>query len=87
MRSLAAAAVLLLPAAARADFVTVPLDGLTNQDLRTYFNGTNYPSAPTSLTVGGVPFALAPLAGSPGSLGVFLSEASGSPAPALTAGG
>ena len=33
---------------------------LTNANLRTYANGGDYPSAPTTLTVGGVDFALIP---------------------------
>ena len=70
-----AAASLLTAAPARADFITVPLDGLTTLDLRTLTNGANYPVAPTSLTVGGVPFALAPVAGVPGSLGALGTDA------------
>ena len=43
--------------AAAADFTPVDLTN-TNQDLRSYTNGTLYPTAPSSLPVGGVPFDL-----------------------------
>jgi hypothetical protein len=55
---------------ARADLVTVPLTTPANANLRAYTDGFLYPVAPTTLTVGGVPFALTPFDGMPNSLGV-----------------
>jgi hypothetical protein len=56
---------------AQADFIPVPIDSLTNGDLRTYTNGTNYPIAPTILNVGGVDFSLVPFGMAPNSLGLI----------------
>ena len=58
----------------RADFVSVPIESETNADIRTYSQGTNYPAAPTNISVAGVPFQLVPLvtaAGNPNTLGVI----------------
>jgi hypothetical protein len=54
----------------RGDFIPVPI-GPTNANLRVYTNGTFYPVAPTSLTVGGVPFNLVPSGTTPNSLGII----------------
>lgn len=62
-------AVLALPASAAV--ITVPLDNdMTIADLRTFTNGGNYPIAPTTLNVGGVPFDLVRHGTTPDSLGV-----------------
>ena len=50
---------------------------LTNANLRTYANGGNYPSAPTTLTVGGVDFALIPSGTTSSSLGILQTSGSG----------
>jgi hypothetical protein len=57
---------------ARADLLTVSIAHLANANLRsTYTNGSFYPVAPTTLTVGDVPFELTPLGMIPNSLGVI----------------
>lgn len=61
---------LALVSPAQAAFIPVSISGFTNADLRTYTNGTNYPIAPTTLMVGGVPFGLVPLGTIPNSLGI-----------------
>jgi hypothetical protein len=61
--------VLVLPA--QASLIPISIAGIPNADLRTYTNGTNYPIAPTTLTVGGVPFDLVPLDAVPSSLGII----------------
>ena len=66
--------VLVLPA--QASFIPVSIDALVNTDLRTYSNGSNYPIAPTTLTVGGVPFDLVPLDSISDSLGIIQNEGS-----------
>jgi hypothetical protein len=55
---------------ANAQFTTVPTGSIANNNLRAYSAGGNYPVAPTTLTIGGVPFALSSLAGVNNSLGV-----------------
>ncbi len=50
---------------------TVPISTLTNTNLRTYTGGTSYPVAPTSLTVGGIDFALVPAGATANSLGII----------------
>ncbi len=69
---LAIAAFAAVPAIASAQFTTIPLNTtpIPNSNLRAYTAGNNYPIAPTTLTIGGVPFDLSPLAGTPNSLGV-----------------
>jgi hypothetical protein len=57
--------------------VHVPIGSLTNDDLRTWTHGDNYPVAPTDLTVGGVSFELVPLGVEPNSLGI-VSDATAS---------
>lgn len=63
---------LALVSPAQATFIPVSIGGVINSDLRssTYTNGINYPIAPTTLTVGGVPFGLVPLGATPNSLGI-----------------
>ena len=48
-----------------------------NANLRTYANGSDYPIAPTTLTVGGVDFALVPDGTTASSLGVLQTTGSG----------
>ena len=60
---------------ARADLIAVPIDGLVNSNLRSYTSGGNYPIAPTTLDVGGVPFNLVPLGAVPDSLGIIQTPA------------
>ena len=67
-RIAAVAMVLAVWGSVRADMITVPLTGSVNADIRSYTNGLNYPIAPTTLSVGGVPFDLVPLSGTPDSL-------------------
>jgi hypothetical protein len=67
-------------APARADLITVPLTTPpANADLRTFSDGGFYPIAPTTLTVGGVPFALTPLDAIPNSLGAAQTFGPGGP--------
>jgi hypothetical protein len=54
-----------------ADFSAVSIDALVNADLRAWTSGEYYPVAPTSVTVGGVNFDLAPFGAN--SLGIFYS--------------
>ena len=61
---------------ARAVSIPVPIDSLTNANLRTYTSGANYPIAPTTLTLDGVPFDLVPLHAVPNSLVRLSSPAS-----------
>jgi hypothetical protein len=62
--------VLVLPA--QASFIPVSIDALVNANLRVgYTSGSNYPIAPTTLIVGGVPFDLVPLDSIPESLGII----------------
>jgi hypothetical protein len=63
---------------ARADLIPVPLGGSVNANLRTYTDGFFYPVAPTTLTIGGVPFNLAPFDSVPNSLGVVQTAVGGS---------
>jgi hypothetical protein len=69
-----------LTAPARADFITVPLTTPpANADIRTFSDGTFYPVAPTTLAVGGVPFALTPLDTIPNSLAAAQTFGPGGP--------
>ncbi len=61
----------------QAALLQVPIDGHANSNLRAYTNGGVYPIAPTTITVGAVPFDLAPLAGSANSLGIIQSPSTG----------
>lgn len=56
---------------ARASLITVPIDSEVNYDIRINVGGNNLPVAPTTLTVGGVPFALVPFGAQPDSLGII----------------
>jgi hypothetical protein len=60
--------VLIRTMQAGAGAIPIPLTAEVNNDLRQYAFGANYPVAPTTLTVDGVPFNLAPFGNS--SLGV-----------------
>ena len=51
--------------------------GLTNANLRGYTDGDNFPVAPTTITVGGVDFALVPDGTAADSLGVLQTTGSG----------
>jgi hypothetical protein len=64
------ASLTLITGSARADFFHVSIETLTNSNLRTYSHGYSYPVAPTTLTVGGVPFDLVPLDSVANSLGI-----------------
>jgi hypothetical protein len=68
-------------APARADLFTVPLTTPPlNNDIRMNPDGAFYPSAPTTLTIGGVPFDLRPLDAAPNTLGVgFLGSPADTP--------
>ncbi|HEV3312710.1 MAG TPA: Ig-like domain-containing protein, partial [Chloroflexota bacterium] len=50
---------------------------LTNANLQTYADGGDYPIAPTTLTVGGVDFALIPNGSTSSSLGILQTTGSG----------
>jgi hypothetical protein len=63
--------VLAGPGPARAGYTSVSLAALTNANIRTYTGGTNYPIAPTGISVAGVPFALVQFQGAPNTLGVI----------------
>lgn len=69
-RDVLCAVMLLCAGPVSAGLTPVPLGSVANGNVRTYTAGTNYPSAPSTLVVAGVPFELTPLAGSPNSLGV-----------------
>lgn len=56
-----------------AEFITVDISSQFNSDLRTANGGSQYPIAPTTIAVGGVPFDLKPLANTADSLGIVLS--------------
>jgi hypothetical protein len=56
---------------ARADLITVPIGSLVNYDVRINVGGNNLPVAPTTLTVGDVPFDLVPFGTKPDSLGII----------------
>jgi hypothetical protein len=56
-----------------AEFNTVDISGQFNSDLRSATGGSQYPIAPTTISVGGVPFDLEPLANTADSLGIALS--------------
>ena len=61
-----------------AAFTSLVIGSQTNSDLRGYTNGSNYPSALSNLTVGGVPFALEQFAGNANTLGVIQSPSGNS---------
>ncbi len=63
----ALAAFFASPAAAGS----VDISGLTNANLQTYTNGTNYPLAGSTVTIGGVDFQLATFGGDPATTGVI----------------
>ena len=50
---------------------------LINVDLRTYFNGGDFPSAPANVMIGGVDFSLLPNGSSATSLGIVQLPAAG----------
>jgi hypothetical protein len=56
---------------ARADFTSIPIGSQTNANILTYTGGSNYPVAPTSVSVAGVPFQLVTLQGTANTLGVI----------------
>ena len=62
-------ATLALPSA-QADFLQVDLSAQANADIQTYSGGSNYQVGGTTLTVGGVPFALTQDGGAAGTTGV-----------------
>ncbi|MFO0829027.1 MAG: hypothetical protein U0572_12880 [Phycisphaerales bacterium] len=66
---LAASVMTAVSTIAAGDFVTVDLSSQINSDLRTYFNGTNYPTGGQILAFAGVPMALGLKNGNPSSLG------------------
>jgi hypothetical protein len=66
--SIFAGAAWVLPG--RAATTAVPISAETNANLRTYNGGTSYPVAPTSLSVGGIGFDLAPLGTAADSVGI-----------------
>ncbi|MCC6950531.1 MAG: hypothetical protein IT433_03700 [Phycisphaerales bacterium] len=62
---------LLTSFSAVAQLTPVPIGSAANSNLRTYTGGSNYPVAPATLVIGGVPFDLTPHPGSSNSLGVM----------------
>lgn len=80
LMTFASVAVLILgtPDNTFAAFTSVVIGTQTNADIRTYTNGSNYPSALSNLTVGGVPFALEQFAGNANTLGAIQSPAGNS---------
>lgn len=56
-----------------AEYITVDISSQFNSDLRSATGGSQYPIPPTTISVGGVPFDLEPLANIADSLGVALS--------------
>lgn len=56
-----------------AEFNTVDISSQFTTDLRNAFGGSQYPVAPTTISVGDVPFDLKPLANTSNSLGIVLS--------------
>jgi hypothetical protein len=61
-----------------ASFTPVSIESQTNADIRTYTGGSNYPVAPTSITVATVPFELDTKGGQANSLGVIQGLPQGS---------
>lgn len=59
-----------LTTAAHADFVSVSIESQTNANIRNYTGGSNYPTAPTNISVANVPFQLVTDQGASGTLGV-----------------
>src|SRR5215472_8712006 len=59
-----------LAPSAYADFISISIGSQTNSNLFTYTGGSNYPTAPTSITVGSVPFQLVTDQGVANTLGV-----------------
>ena len=59
---------------AAADYIKVDISSQFNADLRSSTGGTQYPIAPTTISVGGVPFDLEPLAETADSLGIVSSS-------------
>ena len=62
-----------------AAFTPIDIESFTNADLRTYTNGANYPIAPATLTVGGVPFNLVPFGAKSNSLGIVQDPGTAAP--------
>ncbi len=56
-----------------SEFHTVDISSHFNADLRTSFGGSQYPVAPITISVGGVPFDLKPQANIANSLGIVIS--------------
>src|SRR5579883_1237632 len=56
------------PSARAGNYVPVSIAALTNNDVRTYTQGYNYPVAPTNISVAGVPFDLSQYQGHPNTL-------------------
>jgi hypothetical protein len=56
-----------------AQYIPVDISTQFNSDLRTATGGSQYPIAPTTISVGGVPFDLKPLANTADSLGIVFS--------------
>ncbi len=56
-----------------AEFNTVDISSQFTTDLRSAFGGSQYPVAPTIVSVGDVPFDLKPLSNTANSLGIVLS--------------
>lgn len=73
--ALLAVAISFAASAKQVAAVNIPVDisSQFNSDLRSATGGSQYPIAPTTISVGGVPFDLKPLADTADSLGVVLS--------------